>query len=81
MRHTAGAPDGGPGLPLINWSKEHGDLRIAHFLGIHSLQVLPAFGFFVSKKTNQTILFGVAWFILVSLLLAQALYDVPLLFN
>ena len=78
MRHTVGAPDGGPGLPLINWSKEHGDLRIAHFLGIHSLQILPFFGFFVCKKSNQTILFGIAWFILVSFLLALALYDVPL---
>ena len=48
--HTVGAPDGGRGLPVTGWSADHGDLRIAHFLGMHGLQVLPLLAWWMARR-------------------------------
>src|SRR3954451_4252813 len=49
--HTVGAPDGGPGLPITDWSLDHGDLRIAHFAGLHALQLLPLVAWALARDT------------------------------
>ena len=80
MKHTVGGVDGAPGLPVVNWSNQHGDLRVAHFFGIHSLQILPLFGYYISKTKTQTILFSTGYFLLCSALFLQAINGIPLFF-
>lgn len=38
--HAVGAQ--GAGLPLFGWNRVGGDIRVAHFLGIHAEQIIPA---------------------------------------
>jgi hypothetical protein len=84
--HTVGAPDGGPGLPGTGWSTEHGDLRIAHFIGLHALQVLPLIAFMmrrrglsVDTRVRLTLTAAGSYFTLVLILLLQALRGQPIL--
>jgi hypothetical protein len=52
LAHNVGVADGGTGLPLVNWSTKGGDLRVAHFFALHSIQIIPLFALWVSKKWN-----------------------------
>ncbi|WP_411895096.1 hypothetical protein [Winogradskyella sp. A2] len=60
MAHNVGIADGGEGIPLLNWSTIAGDLRVAHFFGLHSIQIVPLFAWILQKKwtikTNTLIL-------------------------
>jgi hypothetical protein len=80
MSHNIGVEDGGPGLPLVNWSTIAGDLRVAHFFGLHGLQIIPIFALLISNKSktttkNQIIIvtvFGLAYALFVGYTFYQA---------
>jgi len=88
LSHTIGAPDGGPGLFLTNWSTGHGDLRAAHFAGLHALQLLPLFAWAstllrsltASQRLQLVTAAGQSYSALFALLVVQALRGEPLFF-
>ena len=82
-QHTVGAPDGGPGLPGLGWSTRAGDLRTAHFLGLHSLQLVPLLGWWLSRRLPRravllTWLGATTYAGLVATLFGLAMRGVPL---
>ena len=82
--HTVPAPDGGPGLPFVNWSTTGGDLRIVHFFGMHAMQALPILGFLLDRSgigagRNVMVATAVVWLAAMGGLLMLALQGRPLL--
>jgi hypothetical protein len=78
--HTVGASDGGPGLPGTGWSREHGDLRVPHFVGLHALQALALFVLILprgrasdGRRARLTLVAAGSYLVLFVLLLVQAL--------
>jgi hypothetical protein len=61
LGHTVGAPDGQEGIFFLDWAKSYGDLRIFHFLGLHTLQFIPLFAW-IFGRTNPRLVTGFAIF-------------------
>lgn len=84
MMLGGGQPASGTGLPVVGWSRSMGDLRVAHFIGIHAGQALPLAGFALARWIPRLALPGVllastAWTALWAWTLLQALAGRPLI--
>ncbi len=82
--HTVGAKDGGPGLAFVNWSTQHGDMRVAHFFALHALQAFVLAGWAATKipikawlQTTATIAFAAVYSGVVWVLLEKAVRGEP----
>ncbi|WP_422343684.1 hypothetical protein [Parasphingorhabdus sp.] len=78
-----GALPDGEGFPVMGWSRQQGDLRVAHFLSTHAMHAIPLCGLLVSglKKNRDALLmvagFSVAYLVLVVFSFVQALNGQP----
>lgn len=79
MRHTVGAADGGEGIPILKWSKQHGDLRVAHFFGMHALQIIPLLSVSIARNKSDVWILAIIYFIFVSATFIQAVNGKPFL--
>jgi hypothetical protein len=79
LSHSVGALNDNSNWFIVGWSKTVGDLRVAHFIGMHALQVLPVLSYYVFKNTKLTVGLSVVYGLLALLTLYQALNGKPLL--
>jgi len=77
LKHTVGSTDGSAGLPIINWSKNHGDLRVAHFFGMHALQLIPLASYVLAKTKRDVVIIACVYLAFVTYTLLQALQGKP----
>ena len=81
MNHSVGLLNDNSTMFILGWSKKVGDLRIAHFIGMHALQVLPILSFYIIKNTKLTWFFAFLYACLALFTLIQALKGKPLIGN
>jgi hypothetical protein len=83
--HFVGTPVTGAVLPILGWSREVGDLRVAHFLSTHALHGLPLWGLAAARmgdaRGGLTLVWAgaAAYALLVAAVFVQALQGLPLI--
>ncbi|NCS93115.1 MAG: hypothetical protein GW761_04865 [Leptospira sp.] len=83
--HSVAEKDPSKLMPITKWARTGGDLRIAHFFGLHAIQILPLLTLLLTRiKFNYSIILtfiytsAIIYLALVVYLLLQALSGKPL---
>lgn len=81
--HYIGTPAPGAAVfPLMGWSASVGDLRPAHFVSLHAMQLLPLLGLWVDRRGKNAGLVKIAAVVYAGItlaLFAQALMGLPVI--
>lgn len=77
MNHNVGGVNDNSDWFILSWSRTMGDLRVAHFVGMHALQALPLLSFYFFKETKSTIIVSLLYGLLATTTLVQALQGKP----
>lgn len=75
--HSVGQIQDDNGLPFVQWSTRIGDLRVAHFIGMHALQVIPVFSWYFLKNTKATLILAFVYALLATFTFVQAMRGKP----
>jgi hypothetical protein len=81
---VGGQPTDANGLALMGWSRNGGDLRVAHFFALHAQQVIPVIGWGVvatrfRRARTAVVLASAAYVALIVFTFVQALQGEPFL--
>ncbi len=73
---VGGVANDAGGLPLFNWSTTGGDLRVAHFMGLHATQFIP----FAALSGDKRVVYGacLAMVVLTAGIFAMGIAGIPL---
>jgi hypothetical protein len=74
--HVGAAVSDAAGTGLFSWSTQAGDLRVAHFVGMHAAQIIP----FAALNGRRSLVYGVALLMTLGTVgtFVQALLGIPL---
>jgi hypothetical protein len=80
---VGGSGSDAAGLKLLGWSRDGGDLRVAHFFATHAMHIIPAFGWVVARllpvrgAQRAVWIFSIGFSAMIALVLAQAIMGWP----
>lgn len=58
---VGGTPSDAASVTLVGWSRDGGDLRVAHFFGLHAMQILPLAAWALDRTVSGAVALRAWW--------------------